>query len=43
MVPESCEPGEQLDLILLNKLANRVEHVRFGTNDYIRFELSPEE
>lgn len=43
VVPESCEPGEQLDLILLNKLASRVEHVRFGTNDYISFELSSEE
>jgi len=43
IVPEDCEPGEQLDLILLNKLANRVEHVRSGGNDYISFELHPDE
>jgi xanthine/uracil permease len=43
VVPDDCEPGEQLDLILLNKLASRVEHVRSGGNDYISFELHPEE
>jgi len=43
VLPEDIKPGEHLDLIILNKLASRVEHVRSGTTDYITFELHPEE
>ncbi len=43
ILTENAEIGEQLNLVILNKLANKVEHVRSESAGYITFELAPEE